>query len=113
MSRRSDKDLIADMLEAINRAVSYCAELDYAAFLQDTKTQDAVVRNIEILGEAAKNVSANLRERHREIPWKSVAGMRNRLVHDYFGVNWDIVWGVLVRDLPALSDQLTRVLTDC
>ncbi len=110
MSRRSDTDLVRDMLEAARRARDYCADLQYDDFLQDNKTQDAVVRNLEILGEAAKSVSEDLRKRYDGLPWASIAGMRDRLIHDYFGVNLDIVWDVANNDLPRLVEDLNQIL---
>ena len=105
MSKRSDSDWIIDIIEAARRIHSYCCGLNYEQFLQDTKTQDAVVRNIEIMGEAAKNLSEAFRQRHPNIPWRNIFGMRDRLIHHYFGVNWDIVWNVAQQDIPTLLDQ--------
>jgi len=110
MSERSDLDLMQDILEAVRRILGYCAGMDRDAFLSDQKTQDAVVRNVEIVGEAAKGLSAQTRERHAEIPWKDLAKMRDRLIHHYFGVNWDIVWEVVDCDLPALKVRLEHAL---
>ncbi len=112
MSRRSDVDLVLDMLEAARRAMDYCSGLDYDGFLSDTMTQDAVVRNIEILGEATKYLSDSIRERIPDVPWQSIAGMRDRLIHHYFGVNWDIVWSVVQDELPALAAKLAAILED-
>ncbi|MFZ4629506.1 MAG: DUF86 domain-containing protein [Blastocatellia bacterium] len=103
MSNRSDADLLNDIREAIDRIQSYIGAGNYADFLGDIKTQDAVIRNIEILGEAAKLVSEEVRATYPSIPWRSMAGMRNRLVHDYFGVNLDIVWQVSVIELPKIA----------
>jgi uncharacterized protein with HEPN domain len=80
--------------------------LDYESFLNDPKTQDAVIRNLEILGEAAKRVSEEFRLAHKTIPWKSMAGVRDRLIHDYFGVNLDIVWQISKVELPKVLEQL-------
>jgi len=110
MSKRSDADLLLDMLEAARRAMQYCSGLDYSRFLSDTMVQDAVVRNIEILGEATKNLSDNIRVQMPDVRWQSIAGMRNRLIHQYFGVNWDIVWTVVHDELPALVAELAAVL---
>lgn len=87
MSNRADRDLLGDILEALRRARSYTAGQSYEQFLADTKTQDAIIRTLEILGEATMGLSPGLRESHPEIPWKSMAGIRDKLIHDYFGVN--------------------------
>ena len=112
MSRRSDVDLLQDMAEAARRAADYCEGLDYEGFVCDTKTQDAVVRNIEIIGEAVGNVSEESKRQHPELPWKNMAGMRNRLIHDYFGVNLDVVWDVISNDLPDLMKMLNNMLKE-
>ncbi|HKH48644.1 MAG TPA: DUF86 domain-containing protein [Thermoanaerobaculia bacterium] len=110
MSSRSDRDLLSDILEALRRARSYTADQSYDQFLADTKTQDAVIRTLEILGEATKKLSPSLRESHPEIPWKSMAGLRDKLIHDYFGVNVDIVWQIVQDQLPALAEQVEAAL---
>lgn len=112
MSKRTEEDYLRDILEASRRIFSYTESMNYEDFLRDIKTQDAVMRNIEIIGEATKNISAEIRIEHREIPWKSLAGMRDKLIHDYFGVNIDIVWGVLAGDLPKLVDQIGQILSN-
>ena len=99
-------EYLEDILEASQRVVDYCAGMTYDLFLADSKTQDAVARNIEILGEAVKGVSESLRQENPQIPWKNIAGMRDRLIHGYFGVNWDVVWGVVDRDLPLLLEEV-------
>ncbi|WP_456420003.1 HepT-like ribonuclease domain-containing protein [Methanocaldococcus infernus] len=80
-----------DILEAINRIKIYTKGMDYEKFLSDIKTQDAVIRNIEIIGEAVKLLSPQIKEKYNNIPWKNIAGMRDKLIHSYFGVNLDIV----------------------
>jgi uncharacterized protein with HEPN domain len=69
--------------------------MTFEAFLRDTKTQDAVVRNLEIIGEAAKGLSGKVRERYPAVPWKGMAGVRDRLIHHYFGVSLDVVWEIV------------------
>ncbi len=89
--------------------VSYTAE-GKESFFSDRKTQDAVVRNLEIIGEATKRVSITLKEAHPDIAWKPIAGMRDKLIHDYFGVNLQLVWDAVERDLPILKQKIDRLL---
>ncbi|MDE1890846.1 MAG: DUF86 domain-containing protein [Planctomycetota bacterium] len=109
MSKREDTAIIQDMKEAIDRIMSYTSGMEYDSFLQDNKTQDAVIRNIEILGEASKSLSNETREKYPHIPWKDIAGTRDKLIHDYFGVNIDIVWDIVKNEIPTLSAQLKDI----
>ena len=77
---------------------------------KDHKSQDAVVRNFEIIGEAVKNISDQYKNDHPEIPWKSMAGMRDKLIHHYFGVNFDVVWGVIKNDLRKVLNEIQALL---
>ena len=108
MSKRRDPELVEDISEAITRIERYTAGLTLDAFLADTKTQDATVRTLEIIGEAVKGLSSEFRKKHQSVPWPDIAGMRDRLIHDYAGVNWDIVWDVLRTKLPELRRHLAR-----
>lgn len=81
------------------------------AFLADTMMQDAVVRNLEIIGEALKNVSENFTAAHPDVPWKKMMGMRNKLIHEYFGVDLEIVWKVVERELPDFQARIDAILT--
>lgn len=87
--------------------------MDFAAFEHDTRTQDAVIRSIEIVGEAANKVRTadpDFAARHSVVPWELMYGMRNRIVHDYFEVDLEIVWQTVRRDLPTLRDQIEALL---
>ena len=112
MSKRRDREYLADIHEAIQRIQTYTAGLSYAQFRTDEKTQDAVIRNIEILGEAVKRLSAELLAANADVEWKRIAGMRDKLVHEYFGVNLDILWDVLTTKLPPLRAQIDRITQD-
>jgi len=97
-----DTALLEHIRAAVERIELYSADGE-AAFLSDPKTQDAVIRNFEVIGEAVKGLSQDLRDRHPSVPWKQAAGMRDFLIHVYFGVNLERVWRTVQQDLPALK----------
>ena len=102
---------LADMIEASEKVIRYTAGMTHSAFLNDGRTLDATVRNLELIGEAAKRIPDEVRERHAGIPWGEIVGMRNRLAHAYFAVDTDILWRVTAEDIPALI-PLLRVIRD-
>ena len=110
MSERNSKAFLQDMLEAARRILDYTAGLDYAAFRADFKTQDAVLRNLEVLGEAAKHISEEVAAQYPSLPWREMAGTRDRLIHHYFGVNLDVVWGIVELELPGVVAKLEAIL---
>jgi len=110
MSKRNDIDILNDILIASKRACEYCSDMNYETFTKDNKTQDAVIRNIEIVGEATKQLSESMHKSSKSIPWKSMAGMRDKLIHHYFGINIDIVWNVVKNDLPSIIDKLKKII---
>ena len=107
---RRDELYLADIAEAAKRAISYTAELSYEQFLDNTQVQDAVLRNLQVIGEASKKVSASLRKAYPNLPWREMAGIRDRVVHDYFGVDYRVVWEVVQRDLPRLLSLIQVIL---
>lgn len=108
--KRRDKDFLDDIKEAMDSIASYIKGMTYKKFLEDRKTQDAVVRNFEVIGEAAKNISPALKAKHTEIPWKSIAGLRDKLIHFYFGIDYKIVWNISKKELPKLLRQIEKIL---
>jgi uncharacterized protein with HEPN domain len=112
MSKRDDNACLQDIHLAILRIFDYMAGMNEESFFADVKTQDAVLRNLEIIGESAKLVSQEMKERYEEIPWRSMAQLRDKLIHHYFGVNLDIVWGVVQQDLPTVLTQIEGILAD-
>ena len=110
MLKRGDKEFLLDIIEAIKRIELYTKELSYPVFLEKMETQDAVVRNFEVIGEAVKNISKTLKAKYNNIQWKEIAGMRDKVIHFYFGVNWDIVWKVAKASLPQLKKKIEKIL---
>lgn len=110
MAVRDDRAYINEALDAIGRASAFMGELSLDAFLEDEKTQSAVVRQIEIVGEACGKVSRSLRAAHPEIPWAEIVAMRNYLIHEYFGVDPEMVWETVRQDLPGLAAALRGLL---
>jgi uncharacterized protein with HEPN domain len=107
---RSARLYLNDMLEACDRVVAYTSGMDPAALAADAKTMDAVIRNMQVLGEASKRVPDHVRALAPAIPWREIAGMRDVIVHDYFGVDTDIVREVAFVHVPSLRDQLVALL---
>ena len=112
MSKRMDADLIQDIIESIHRIISYTENISYDKFLKDYKSQDAVIRNLEILGEAVKLLSVKIKEKYPHIPWKDITGTRDKLIHDYFGVNIDIVWDIVKTEIPKILPEVEKILTN-
>jgi uncharacterized protein with HEPN domain len=106
MPRRDPDLLIEDMLAAIRKIERYTAGMDQEVFQGDERTVDAVARNLEIVGEATKQLPEDFIAGFPEVPWRRIAGLRNRIVHDYFGLDLQIIWQVVRHDLPELRAQL-------
>ena len=105
-------DYVQDMLESAKKARGFISGMTYDEFAGDEKTQFAVVRALEIVGEAAKKIPTDLRRTYSEIPWREIAGTRDKLIHDYIGVNLAVVWRTVKDDIPALIKQLENLLDD-
>lgn len=99
-----------DIREAIGKALGYVDGMEFDDFAEDSRTQDAVIRRVEIIGEAAKRISLPFRESHPKIPWKKLTGMRDVLIHQYDGVDIDIVWNTVESDFPDLLDALSELI---
>jgi uncharacterized protein with HEPN domain len=109
---RDHRDHLDDIFQATRKALEFVEGAIYQDFLRDDKTVYAVVRALEIVGEAAKRIPAEIRDRFPTIPWRSMAGIRDKLIHDYVSVNLEVVWKTVTEDLPLLLPQIQRVLDD-
>jgi uncharacterized protein with HEPN domain len=108
---RSDRERLLDILEAIERIEGQAAR-GRSAFAHEELAQAAVIRWIEVIGEAARGVTAELREAHPEVPWRRMVAMRNVLIHGYFDIDVDLVWSVAENDLPKLRAQVQAIVED-
>ena len=106
---KNDATYLAHIAEALDLIIDFTSD-GRAAFMEDKKTQDAVIRNFEIIGEAAKLVSSGLKKEHPEIPWREMAGTRDRLIHEYFGVSLVMIWRIVEQEVPQLRMQIAALL---
>jgi len=109
---RDYRDYLNDIFEEITNIMDFVRGFEYEDFVRDKKTINAVIRSIEVIGEAAKNMPADFKEKYNDIPWKDIAGMRDKLIHEYFGVDLEIVWKVVVDDIPLLKEKIERILEE-
>lgn len=112
MTSREAGDYIEDILNAMLDIHEFISEYSYEQFVSDRKTQYAVIRAIEIIGEASKNVPLEIREKCRAIPWRDMATMRDRLIHGYFGVDLIILWDTIQQDIPPLIPMFRSILAE-
>ena len=106
---KDDLAYIEHILNCIRKIKEYSNNLSKKEFANNELVQDAVIRNIEIIGEATKKVSNNLKQTYNEIPWKEMAGMRDKLIHDYMGVDIDVVWKTIESDIPILDEMIHKI----
>ena len=109
---RSYCDYVKDIHEAVVRVAEFISDMSFKDFKEDVKTAYAVVRALEIIGEATKMVPDTIRAKHPSVPWRLIAGMRDKLIHHYFGVDLKVVWKTATEDLPGLEVQIKEVLQD-
>ena len=105
-------DFVEDILDAMNKAELLLEGVRYSQFKDDFRINFAVVRALEIIGEAAKRLPEDLRQRYSDIPWKGMAGMRDRIIHGYDVVDLQIVWDVVKRDIPQIKPKIEKILID-
>jgi uncharacterized protein with HEPN domain len=108
--KRDYRDYLDDIVNAIEEVEAFTAGMSFEDFSKDKKTINAVVRSFEIIGEAAKVIPANIKKKHADVPWKKMAGMRDKLIHEYFGVDLEIIWVVIKDELPPIKPLIKKIV---
>ena len=111
-SERIYADYLEDILDAITKVAKFIEGMTFDQFSADDKTTFAVIRALEIIGEATKQIPEQVRNSYSKLPWREMAGIRDKLIHDYFGVNIKVVWKTATEDLPKLESEMRRILAD-
>jgi uncharacterized protein with HEPN domain len=106
---KSDLAYVEHILDCIRKIKEFSANLTLKEFRKNELVQDAIIRNIEIIGEASKKISPDIKKTYYNIPWKEIAGMRDKLIHDYIGVDVDVVWKTIKKDIPALEKLISEI----
>ncbi len=110
MTERNYKLFIEDIAESMNRIEEYIQSLTFETFEENKMVVDAVIRNIEIIGEASRNIPETMKKKYPDIPWKRMAGLRNITIHEYFGVDLSIIWEIVTKNLPQTKARIQAML---
>lgn len=105
-------DYLQDILNSITETEEFVKGMTFDDFFNDKKTINAVIRSMEVIGEATKNLPQSLKDKHNDIPWKKMAGMRDKLIHEYFGVDLSIVWQAIKEDFPTIKPSVEKLLKE-
>jgi len=112
MSKRSEIILLKDMHESISVIEIFLTDYTEEDFYNDRKTKDAVVRNLEVIGEASNQLNKNFKDLNKNIPWREAADLRNKIIHDYAGIDYKMLWVIIQNDLPPLKQQLEILIAN-
>lgn len=110
MKKRDYRDYLQDILDSIEDIKSFIGNMDFEEFSKDKRTINAVIRSMEIIGEATKNIPQSIRDKYPQVPWKKMAGMRDKMIHEYFGVDIEILWKTVKGDIPSIKPLIGEVL---
>ncbi len=112
MPERDPRLFFIDIIDATRKIDNYTTGMNFEKFRADEKTFDAVLRNLEVIGEAVKNIPEEIKKKYPDVEWQAAAGMRDRLIHEYFGVSVRIVWETVTHDLPSFKPSIEKILQD-
>ena len=112
MKRRDLRDYLQDILDAVNDIERFVADMSYEQFIKDKKTLNAVVRSIEVIGEASKRLPLSLKAKNSELPWREITGMRDKLIHAYFGMDTETIWKTVKENIPQLKQTIKKMAKD-
>ncbi len=110
--KKDDRIYLDHILECFSKVIQYLEEVAYEDFLADEEKQDAIIRKIEVSGEATKRLSEELKDKYPHVPWRAIAGMRDKLIHDYIDVDLDTVWETATKDIPNLLHDLESIIKE-
>jgi len=110
--KRDYKLFIKDILECINKIDNFVGEMSFDEFMRDEKTKSAVVRELEVMGEATKNIPKSIREKYKNLPWSQIAKTRDKIIHFYFGVDYEVIWEVVKKRLPEIKAVIERIFKE-
>lgn len=110
--KREYVDYLQDITSSIKEIEGFVGNQSFKQFVKDKKTVNAVIRSLEVIGEAARNIPQYIKDKHPDIPWKKMSGMRDKIVHEYFGVDLEIVWQTIKKDLPELQRLIKEICKD-
>ncbi len=110
--QRDCRDYLEDIIDSVIDIDQFIRGMDFETFAEDKKTINAVIRSLEVIGEATKNIPESIKKKYPSIPWKTMAGMRDKMIHEYFGVDIEILWATATEDIPALKPLIQKVLKE-
>jgi uncharacterized protein with HEPN domain len=110
VSERSYRLYVNDILESIKRIEDYTTDLSYDDFIKNDLVRDAVLRNLEVIGEAAKSIPDEVRKEYSDVPWKRIIGLRNIVIHEYFGVDFENIWKIITENIPETKPYIEQIL---
>jgi len=109
---RDPVDFLRDILDSIDKIGNFIEGLDFDEFAEDDKTVYAVIRALEIIGEATKNLPESLKKKHPEVPWRKMTGTRDKVIHGYFGIDFEVIWSTIKEDIPSTKSLIEKMLNE-